>query len=245
LKAVLSLVESTPRSHEQIGSDKKMNNSGGGSASAVVSGFPQKDTSDLKSVCVFCGSSPGADPDYAASAKRLGSRLARTGRTLVYGGGHVGLMGAVADAALAEGGTVVGVIPRSLADKEIIHRGLTDLKVVGSMHERKSLMAELADAFIMLPGGIGTLEEFFEIWTWSQLGLHFKPYGLLDVAGFFKPLLAFLDMLVEQRFVRPEHREMLFTDDDPSRLLERMHCHCPSYLSKWVDLPKCMTQATL
>jgi uncharacterized protein (TIGR00730 family) len=189
----------------------------------------------MLSVCVFCGASPGADPAYADAATALGAFLASTGRRLVYGGGHVGLMGAVADAALAGGGTVVGVIPQSLVEREIAHTGLTELRVVGSMHERKALMAELSDGFVALPGGIGTLEELFEVWTWGQLGLHRKPYGLLNVGGFYDPLLGFLDHLVAQRFVRREHRDLVLVDDAAERLVHRMVRHDPPALPKWID----------
>lgn len=189
----------------------------------------------MQSVCVYCGASPGADPAFVPAAATVGRLLAESGRTLVYGGGRVGLMGAVADGALAAGGRVVGVIPQTLVDKEVAHRGLTELRVVGSMHERKALMADLSDGFLGMPGGIGTLEEFFEAWTWGQLGLHAKPYGLLDVAGFFGPLLGFLDRLVEQRFVRPEHRAMLLVGSDPGTLLSEMAAHRPAYLPKWID----------
>jgi uncharacterized protein (TIGR00730 family) len=192
----------------------------------------------VRSICVFCGASPGADGAFATAAKRFGSLVATTGRTLVYGGGSVGLMGIIADAALAEGGTVIGVIPRTLADKGIVHRRLSQLRIVESMHERKALMAELADGFVALPGGIGTLEEFLEIWTGGQLGLHAKPYGLLDVAGFFSRFLAFVDWTIEQRFVRFEHREMLLVDDQPDTLLVRMSMHRPTYFPKWIDSPK-------
>lgn len=154
---------------------------------------------------------------------------------VVYGGGHVGLMGAVADAALAAGGSVVGVIPQHMVDREVAHLGLTELRVVRSMHERKAMMAELSDGFLALPGGLGTLEELFEVWTWGQLGLHRKPYGLLDVAGFFQPLLAFLDHQVAERFVRPEHRAMLVVETDPGRLVQRMAAHPPAPLAKWID----------
>jgi uncharacterized protein (TIGR00730 family) len=190
---------------------------------------------NVKNACVFCGSSHGADPAFAAAADSLGRLLAGSGRTLVYGGGHIGLMGVVADAALAAGGKVIGVIPQSLADKELAHHGLSELRIVGSMHERKALMVELSDGFIALPGGIGTLEEFFEVWTWGQLGLHAKPYGLLNVAGFFAPPLLFLDCLVDQRFVRPEHREMLLVDDLAERLLARMEAHRLALMPKWID----------
>lgn len=189
----------------------------------------------MQSVCVYCGSSPGARPEYLAAARSLGQLLAESGRTLVYGGGCVGLMGAVADAALAAGGRVIGVIPQSLMDKEVGHRGLTELRIVGSMHERKAMMADLADGFLTLPGGIGTLEEFFEIWTWGQLGLHAKPYGLLNVAGFFGPLLAFLDRLVSERFVKPEHRRMVLVDEDVPSLLARMSAHRAEPLAKWLE----------
>ena len=189
----------------------------------------------VRSLCVFCGSSPGANPAYRAAAEGLGALLASEGVRLVYGGGHVGLMGAVADAALAAGGDVVGVIPRHMVDREVAHHGLTELRVVQSMHERKAVMAELSDGFVALPGGLGTLEELFEVWTWGQLGLHRKPYALLDVAGFFQPLLAFLDHQTAERFVRAEHRAMLLVDTDPERLLRRIRSHEPAPLAKWLD----------
>ena len=189
----------------------------------------------LRALCVFCGSSPGINPQYRAAAEGLGALLARESIRVVYGGGHVGLMGALADAALAAGGDVVGVIPRHMVEREVAHRGLTDLRVVDSMHQRKALMAELADGFVALPGGLGTLEELFEVWTWGQLGLHRKPYGLLDVESFFRPLLTFLDHLTEQRFVRFEHRAMLLVETDARRLLDRMRAHQPPALAKWLD----------
>jgi uncharacterized protein (TIGR00730 family) len=189
----------------------------------------------LTSICVFCGSSAGASPLYWTAAEQLGTAIARSGRRLVYGGGHVGLMGAVADAALAAGGTVVGVIPKHLVDREVAHRGLTELRVVHSMHERKALMAELAEGFIVLPGGLGTLEEFFEIWTWGQLGLHRKPFGLLNTLGYFAPLLAFLDHAVAERFVRPEHRALLAVEESPERLLEVLDGQELPVLQKWID----------
>ena len=189
----------------------------------------------VRSLCVFCGSSPGANPVYRAAAEQLGALLAEQGVRLVYGGGHVGLMGTVADAALAAGGSVIGVIPQHMVDREVAHRGLTELRVVRSMHERKAVMAELSDGFVALPGGLGTLEELFEVWTWGQLGLHHKPYALLDVAGFFQPLLAFLDHQVAERFVRPEHRAMLVVETAPERLLQRMRAHEPIPLPKWLD----------
>jgi len=189
----------------------------------------------VQSVCIYCGSSPGARPEYVAAAQSVGQLLAESGRTLVYGGGCVGLMGALADAALAAGGRVLGVIPQSLMEKEVGHRGLTELRIVGSMHERKAMMADLSDGFLTLPGGIGTLEEFFEIWTWGQLGLHAKPYGLLNVAGFFGPLLTFLDRLVSERFVKPEHRRMVLVEEDAPSLLARMSAHRVAQTAKWID----------
>lgn len=170
-------------------------------------------------ICVYCGSNRGARPEYAAAATRLGRLLGERGIGLVYGGGNVGLMGVLADAALAAGAAVTGVIPQTLVDREVAHQGLTQQRVVGSMHERKALMAELADAFIALPGGLGTLDELFEIWTWSQLGFHAKPCGLLDVAGYFQPLVTFLDRAVAEGFVRRQHRDTLRVEADPERLL--------------------------
>lgn len=189
----------------------------------------------MQSVCIYCGSSPGADPAFVLAAKSVGQLLAQSGRTLVYGGGRVGMMGAVADAALAARGRVIGIIPQALMQKEIAHLGLTELRVVGSMHERKAMMADLADGFLALPGGLGTLEELFEAWTWGQLGLHAKPYGLLDVNGLFAPLLGFLDRLVEQRFVRSEHRAMLHVNNDPAALLADMESQRPKHVPKWID----------
>ena len=158
-------------------------------------------SSSLQSLCVFCGSSVGARPEYAAAAAELGTLLARRGIRVVFGAGHVGLMGVVADAALAAGGQAIGVIPQLLVDRELAHRGLTELRIVGSMHERKALMVALSDAFIALPGGLGTLEELVEVVTWAQLGLHRKPCGLLNVDGYHDPLIAFLDRAVEEGFV--------------------------------------------
>lgn len=189
----------------------------------------------MKSLCVFCGACIGLDPQFAAAAAEFGQLLAASGCTLIYGGGRVGLMGILADATLAAGGKAVGVIPQTLADREVAHAGLTHLHVVQSMHERKALMAELADGFVALPGGIGTMEEFFEVWTWGQLGLHSKPYGLLNVRDFYSPLLAFLDQLVAQDFIRSEHREMLLVDSDGAMLLARMTSHRPRYVPKWID----------
>lgn len=183
----------------------------------------------LRSICVFCGSNLGAAPVYAEAARALGRELASSGRRLVYGGGKVGLMGVLADAVLEHGGRVTGVIPRHIVDLEVAHDGLTELRVVNSMHERKQLMSDLADGFVVLPGGLGTLDEFFEIWTWSQLALHRKPYALLDVAGYFDALLAFLDHAVREKFMRSEHRDLLVVEFDPHRLLQRLDAaHIPS-----------------
>ncbi len=176
----------------------------------------------LQSLCVYCGSASGKDPAYAASARALGSLLAERGIRLVYGGGHVGLMGVIADAVLSAGGEVTGVIPQALMDREVGHGRLTQLHIVGDMHERKAMMAELADGFIALPGGIGTLEELFEVMTWLQLGYHAKPVGLLNVLGFYDALLAFLDQQRDAGFLRDEHRALLITADDPSLLIERL-----------------------
>src|SRR5262245_5798250 len=187
------------------------------------------------SVCVFCGSSPGARPAYREAAGALGRALAAQGRTLVYGGGNVGLMGVAADAALAAGGRVIGVIPQHLVAREIGHTGITELRIVASMHERKQVMADLADTFVLLPGGLGSLEEFFEVWTWGQLGLHEKPYGVLNVEGYFDPLLAFVDHAVVERFVRPAHRALLVVDDDTERLLARLDALEPAPAPKWID----------
>jgi hypothetical protein len=177
---------------------------------------------ELKSVCVFCGSRNGNRPDYLAGARALGAELARRGLTLVYGGTSVGLMGAMADAALAQGGKVVGVLPRVLSDREIAHPSLTELHLVDSMHTRKAMMAERADAFIAMPGGIGTFEELFEVTTWAQLGIHHKPIGLLNVADFYGPLLALMRRAVEEGFV-PEARAQPFAcDPSPAALLEQL-----------------------
>jgi uncharacterized protein (TIGR00730 family) len=189
----------------------------------------------IRRVCVFCGSNPGHAPAYRSIAARLGRTLARRGITLVYGGGRVGLMGAVADAALEAGGDVIGVIPQALLDREIGHRGLTELRIVGSMHERKASMAELADGFVALPGGIGTLEELFEVWTWAQLGLHEKPCGLLDIDQFFAPLVGFLDHLVATGFVSPAHRAMLVTAESPDELLREFGSYQAPRVGKWVE----------
>lgn len=189
----------------------------------------------MKSVCVFCGANPGNDPVYAAGARAMGVEIARRGMVLVYGGGAVGLMGVVANAALEAGGEVHGVIPRALREKEIGHNDLTRLEIVDTMHIRKARMAELSEGFIAMPGGIGTFEELFEIWTWGQLGIHEKPLGLLNVAGFYDPLAAFLDGTVEAGFLKQAHRAMAMTDTEPATLLDRMEAYVPTPTYKWVE----------
>jgi uncharacterized protein (TIGR00730 family) len=190
----------------------------------------------MKRVCVFAGSSAGVRPEYMAAATDLGRVLAARGIGLVYGGARVGLMGAVADAVLTGGGAVTGVIPRALVEKEVAHSGLTELRVVTTMHERKALMADLSDAFIALPGGWGTLDEFFEILTWAQLGLHRKPCGVLNVQGYFDRLLSFLDHSVEQGFVRREYGSLFAVSAEPSRLLAALAAApTPAAVEKWID----------
>jgi len=189
----------------------------------------------MKRVCIFCGSSNGSRPEYRAAAEALARALAQRGLGLVFGGGGIGLMNVIADAGLALGVEIIGVIPEALVAKELAHRGLSDLRVVGSMHERKALMAELSDAFVALPGGFGTLEEFCEVLTWAQLGLHRKPSGLLNVAGYFDPLLTFFDHALAERFLRPEHRAMVLIDSDPDWLLDRLMTFQPPDLDKWIQ----------
>ncbi|MEU4766519.1 TIGR00730 family Rossman fold protein [Actinosynnema sp. NPDC023794] len=184
-------------------------------------------------VCVFCGSSSGR-VRHVEAAREVGRTLAERGIEVVYGGGRVGTMGALADGAMAAGGSVIGVIPRSLVDWEVAHENLTELHVVESMHERKALMAELADAFVTLPGGAGTLEELFEVWTWAQLGLHAKPVALLDVDGYFTHLIKMIDHMVEEGFLKPPYRDMLLVDHDLDRLLTRCGDYrTPDYT--WTD----------
>jgi uncharacterized protein (TIGR00730 family) len=189
----------------------------------------------MRRLCVFCGSSAGGRPEYAAAARELGALLARHGLGLVYGGGHVGLMGVLADAVLAGGGEVIGVIPQALMDRELAHPGLTELRVVGTMHQRKALMADLADGFAALPGGYGTGDELFEILTWAQLGLHARPIGLLNTAGYFDALLAWLDHMVREQFLRPEHRRLLLAADNPAALLDLLRQPPPAEpVGKWI-----------
>ena len=189
----------------------------------------------MKTICVYCGSNSGNDPAYAAHARALGDRLATDGITLVYGGGNVGLMGVVADAVLTGGGEVIGVIPQQLVDWEVAHRGVTRLEVVDSMHARKARMFELADGFVALPGGFGTLDEMFEMLTWRQLGLGRKPCAFLDVGGFWQPLMTMLDRMVSERFLHAEQRQDLWHGDDIDALLQWMHDYEPAQADKWLD----------
>jgi uncharacterized protein (TIGR00730 family) len=188
----------------------------------------------IRRLAVLCGSSTGDAPAYAAAARELGTTLARRGIGLVYGGASVGLMGAVVDAALAAGAEVIGVIPEALVRKEVAHGAPVDLRIVGSMHERKALMAELSCGFVALPGGIGTLEELFEVWTWAQLGYHAKPCALLNVDGFYDPLIAFLDGVVTHRFLKDAHRAMLVVADAPAPLLDAIKAYEPPVVRKWL-----------
>src|SRR5262250_1601719 len=188
-----------------------------------------------KRFCVFCGSNAGSRASYARAAASLASQLVAHNISIVYGGGKVGLMGALADAALAQGGEVIGVIPRVLVQKEVAHQGLTDLRIVGSMHERKALMAQLADAFVALPGGYGTFEEFCEILTWTQLGLQRKPCGILNVDGYYDPLLALFDHAVEESFLKLEHRRLVLADSSAESLVRRMMQYEMPPVEKWIQ----------
>ena len=189
----------------------------------------------MKSICVYCGSSIGSSPSLSAAARELGQTLAASNLELIYGGGRVGLMGVLADAVLEAGGRVQGVIPQALADREVAHAGLTQLHVVDTMHQRKAMMAELSDGFIALPGGLGTFEELFEIWTWAQLGMHSKPIGLLNVASYFDLLLQFLDHATSQRLLKPVHRDLLLVSNRPDALLSQMQSAAPVNTPKWID----------
>ncbi len=193
-------------------------------------------TSTLQRVCVYCASNDGARPEYLASARQIGTLLAQRGMAVVYGGGRVGLMGALADAALGAGGEVIGVMPHALVQREVAHHGLTALHVVDSMHERKALLAEMADAFVALPGGLGTLEEFFETWTWAQLGVHQKPVGLLDVADYWRPLVTMLEHVEAEGFMRGTPREWLVIDTDPTSLLDRLATFQPPRMRRWMRM---------
>lgn len=189
----------------------------------------------LQNICVYLGSNTGRTPVYIEQAQALGRELAQRGIGLVYGGSKVGLMGAVADAALAAGGRVTGILPERLKAKELAHEGLTELRVVPTMHERKRMMADLSDGFIALPGGAGTLEEIFEVWTWAQLGFHAKPCGLLNVDGYYDKLAAFLDHAAQERFMRDEHRAMLAVESTPAALLDRFAAYHAPTVSKWIS----------
>jgi uncharacterized protein (TIGR00730 family) len=189
----------------------------------------------MRRICVFCGSSPGSRPEYGAAAEEMGAELARRNIGLVYGGGNVGLMGIIADAALKAGGEAQGVIPEHLMAREVGHRVLTKLHVVRSMHERKALMADLSDAFVALPGGFGTLEEFCEVVTWTQLGLHAKPCGVLNVLGYYSPLLAMFDHAVEERFLKPENRALVIARESPADLLQALEEWSPVQVEKWLS----------
>ena len=188
----------------------------------------------MKRIAVYCGSNKGVRPEYAAAAQALGTLLAREKIEIVYGGGMVGLMGIVADAVLQHGGHVIGVIPEKLVIKEVVHEKLPDLRVVKTMHERKALMAELADGFIALPGGYGTYEEFCEVLAWSQLGWHQKPFGLLDVEGFYRSFLEFFDHATREGFIRPQHRELVMVEEDAKKLLCRLAGFQPPQEVKWI-----------
>jgi uncharacterized protein (TIGR00730 family) len=192
----------------------------------------------VRRLCVYAGSNVGTRPEYAQAAADLARCMAERGIGLVYGGGQVGLMGVLADTILAAGGEAIGIIPQALWDREIGHRGLTELRVVGSMHERKALMAELADGFVAVPGGIGTLEELIEVFTWSQLGIHRKPFGVLDAAGFWSALDGLLDHMVAEGFLRAENRSGLVSTADPAELLDRFAGWEPPALPKWLDLDR-------
>lgn len=189
----------------------------------------------MKRICVYCGSSPGRHPEFTESARALGRALVQRNIGLVYGGASIGVMGAVADAVVENGGEVIGVMPQALIDKEVSHSGLSELRVVDSMHERKALMAELSDGFIALPGGFGTLEELFEVLTWSQLGFHRKPCGLLDIRDYYSHLTAFLDHATDQGFIGPIYRNILLVEKDSSLLLDSMASYSPPIGSKWTD----------
>lgn len=185
-------------------------------------------------LCIFSGSNAGRRPAYVEAARQLGAGLARAGIGVVYGGSSVGLMGAMANAALAEGGQVIGIIPQSLVDKEMSHTGLSDLRVVGSMHERKAMMSQLSDGFVALPGGLGTFEELFEVWTWAQLGHHQKPCAVLNVEGFYEGLLSFLDRVVDEAFIKKQHRDMLVVASNVDELLATLRDYRPPQVAKWI-----------
>lgn len=189
----------------------------------------------INKICVFCGSRPGAKEEYVKAAHALGECLAKSGTELIYGGGNVGIMGEIANAVLNSGGRVIGVIPKTLVDKELAHRNLSGLRVVNTMHERKALMSELSDAFIALPGGIGTLEEFFEVLTWAQLGFQKKPCALLNIAGYYDHLIAFIDKMVEDGFLDESHRGLMIVENDPRVIIEKIKNFTHINTEKWLD----------
>jgi uncharacterized protein (TIGR00730 family) len=189
----------------------------------------------MRRLCVYCGSRPGSQPAYTEAAKHLARTLVKRHIELVYGGASVGTMGVLADTVLAEGGHVIGIIPQAILGREVVHRGLSDLRVVTSMHARKTLMAELSDGFIALPGGLGTLDEVFEILTWGQLGLHQKPCGLLNIRDYYRSLIDFLDHAVSERFITDVHRAMLLVEEEPERLIERFERYKAPTVARWVD----------
>ncbi len=189
----------------------------------------------MKSICVYCGSSVGASEVYAQGARALAQQMVKDNIALVYGGGNVGLMGVIATEVMRLGGEATGVIPKALLDKELGHHGLTRLHIVKDMHERKAMMAELSDGFVAMPGGMGTLEELFEVLTWAQLGFHYKPIGLLNVDGFYDNLIAFIEHLVSQRFLTAEQSLLMMHDADPANLVQRFKTYKPSYTNKWAD----------
>lgn len=188
----------------------------------------------MRALCVFCGSSSGARPAYADLARVMGQAVAARGLGLVYGGARVGLMGVVADACMAAGGRVTGVMPKSLVEREIAHSGLAELHEVASMHERKAMMADLSDGFVAMPGGAGTLEELFEVWTWGQLGYHDKPVAFLNTESYFDPLIAFIDHAVAEGFLRREHADMILVETDPDRMLDAIAAWRPRHVAKWI-----------
>jgi uncharacterized protein (TIGR00730 family) len=188
----------------------------------------------MQAICVFCGSNRGARAEYADAARAVAAALVRHELTLVYGGGRVGLMGIIADEVLRLGGRAIGVIPRALWDREVGHAGITEVRIVETMHERKATMADLADGFIALPGGLGTLEEIFEIWTWAQLGMHRKPCGFLDTRGYYAPLMQFLDRATSEEFIRAETRRIAIVESDPETMLQRFREYVPPAVEKWI-----------
>lgn len=189
----------------------------------------------MKRICVFCGSNSGIDPIYLATAEKVGKFLAHNNIELVFGGGRVGLMGKIADTVMENGGKVIGIIPQALSEREVAHQGLTELHIVGSMHERKAMMADLADGFIALPGGVGTFEEFCEIVTWAQLGIHNKPCALMNVGGFYDSFIAMFDHSMNQGFIRPQHRALVLVESEIDKLYKAMLEYRPPIVEKWLD----------